>query len=165
MRFIQALGCFQRFFSGKAKHSVGVPLQAGQIIQLRRELCFSHGFCLDDRSAFFEDFSGYFFCFLFLFDMRIWIPAFPEADPPVVSEVSCKCAVIFRMKLLDFLSSFHKDCESRRLYPADAEQRIIFEGESSARIHPNEPVRLASALRAGIESVIIASRPDIPEAL
>ena len=33
---IQALGRFQRLVRGKAKHSVGVPLQAGQVVELRR---------------------------------------------------------------------------------------------------------------------------------
>ena len=160
---VQALGRFQRFIRGKAQHAVCVPLQAGQVIQLRRKLLLPGGFSLDYGTCLILHFRGNLFRVFFFFQVGIRIQFIGKVYAAVITEIGGQCAEPFRLEVFNFLPAFHQDRQRRRLYTADGKERIVFQCKCPAGIHPYQPVCLAPAPGTFIQPVIVRSRPDIPE--
>ena len=164
MLFIQALGGLQRLVRRKPEHFIGVPLQAGQVIQLGRRFLFPGRFRLDHRTCFvFYRFRDR-FCVFLLLQVGVRVQLIRKVYAAVIAEIGCQRAEAFRFEVLDLFPPLHQDCQRRCLDPADGKERIVFQCKRPACVHAHQPVRLASAPGALIQSVVIRAGPDIPEA-
>ena len=126
MFLIQALSNFQCFLGCKTKHFIGVPLKAGQIVQLGRRFVPARCLRFNNPGCFSAYCSGYFFCCIPCRNMCFRFPEPAETSAGIISKVSLQGHVVFRNKILNFLPPLNKDCQRRRLNPSNAQQGVVF---------------------------------------
>ena len=163
MFLVQALGGFQRLVCGKSQQAVGIPLQAGQVVQLRRKLLLPDGFRLDHGTGSAFDLSSDLFRGRFFLQMCIRVKPLRKINAAVVTEVRGQCAEILRFEVFDLLPAFHEDRQRRGLNASDGQECLVLQRERPAGVHSDQPVRFAPAAGAFVQAVVIGARTDIPE--
>ena len=145
---IQGLHIIQRLLGGEAKQTVGVTLQAGQIIELGRIFILPLLFDVLDHcgvqiAKFLNSLS---FCFIF--------QALCSCDKPAAYLHGIKR---FWLKSCNSRFSAHDQGKRRRHDTTNIERYIVQQREDARSIDSHQPVSLLTAQRCLIQRFILAS--------
>ena len=165
MGLVEALGQFQGFVCGKVQVAVGVPLQAGQVVELGRRLPLAGGFGGEHPAGLPLHLRGDGLCLGFVGNMGVGVQPLPEPYPVIVPEGSRQGAETFGLESGDLLMALDQNGQGRGLHPAHGKQGVIAQGEGPGGVHPHQPVRLGAAHGAAVQPVIVRAGAYVPEAL
>jgi len=151
--FVQALRIIQRLLRRIAQQTVGVPLQAGQVVKPGR---------------LFQPFL------LFQFADSSFLSVAKRRNPfrfgPLRQmlagggqrvAVQLHCVKGRGTKSLNLRFPFHQQSQRRSHDPANIQQLMIPRGEQPRGVDPHQPVRLCAAQGSVIQRIIFAGRPKI----
>ena len=141
-RFVEGLGELERLIGGEAEQAVRVALEAGQVVELGRQVAAAGGFGAYHCGGLILDLRGEGFRVVDFGDVRVRLQALTEVHAAVVAEIRRDGRVFLRLEVLDFLPPLDQNRKRWGLHAPDGQQRVIAQGKSAAGVHAHKPIRL-----------------------
>ena len=139
---VQQLSHFDILRIEEVEQAVRVALEAGQVVELGRQVAAAGGFGAYHCGGLILDLRGKGFRVVDFGDVRVRLQALTEVHAAVVAEIRRDGRVFFRLEVLDFLPPLDQNRQRWGLHAPDGQQRVIAQGKSAAGVHAHKPIRL-----------------------